>query len=151
MTSKQSTLRLALPDDLRAWIEQQADDIGCDAATWIRMQLVAARKGANGAVVPLATFTRDIGLPHPEPRQAEEDAWRGPIEDEPSSAPPEAIAALVERTLSHSESSEPSAASLPPMEMFAKSPDAAAAPNGATRALSIPPRRYAGTNNPPGL
>jgi len=153
MTSKQPALRLALTDDLRAWIETQAQDIGCDAATWIRMQLVAARKAASGAIPPVATFTRDIGLPRPEPRQADPDAWRGSIEDDPTMATEaiEAIGGAVERALAEAENSGATLPTPEPVEMFARTPAGASPSNGATRALSVPPRRYSGNNNPPGL
>jgi len=152
---KPHTLRLPLPDDLLEWIETQADDLGCDAATWIRMQLVAMRKAASGLVsMPTVFRAQPVSVP-PEACQGEaepmQDAWRGPVEDEPSDAAPAAIDAVVEKALIMTEASGPDAGPLPPIEMFAKSPDAAAAPNGATRALSVPPRRYSGANQPPGL
>lgn len=51
-TSKQA-LRINISDDLRSWLDAQAEDLGCDAATWVRMLVTAARKqGAVALDVP---------------------------------------------------------------------------------------------------
>jgi len=80
-----SDLTLTLAPDLREWIDAQATDIGCDAATWVKMLLVARRKGRGAIEVP----TQPLPLlpahapfpPRAEPNYSlnvlDDDAWRG--------------------------------------------------------------------------
>ena len=45
--SKDVALIVALPPDLKAWVDAKAADIGLEAVTWLRMQVFAMRKAEN--------------------------------------------------------------------------------------------------------
>lgn len=48
---KDVALIVALPADLKTWIDEQASDMGLEAVTWVRMQLFQMRKRAGQAAV----------------------------------------------------------------------------------------------------
>lgn len=79
--AKPNTLRIHLTDEQMQWVASQADDIGCDPATWIRMLVVAASKGRNAPTPPVAMHSHAV-WPQPYPTaghvaQMPDDAWRG--------------------------------------------------------------------------
>jgi hypothetical protein len=105
--SKDISIRVGLPPDLKEWVDAQAADIGANAAIWIRMLVVAARKGyaaPRGPQAPPAAAPRlermvtrgeidaalarrglagEAGADAADPAVVDPDAWRGPVEDEP--------------------------------------------------------------------
>lgn len=50
--AKDVALIVALPADLKVWIDEQAADMGLEAVTWVRMQLFQMRK--RGTPTPTA-------------------------------------------------------------------------------------------------
>jgi hypothetical protein len=94
--SKDIGIVVALPPALKEWVDAQAEDIGVNAAIWIRMLVVAAAKGRNAlpqgpiAFRPAMETPRvprfQIGtteLPEGDPAaDVDLDVWRGPVEDE---------------------------------------------------------------------
>jgi hypothetical protein len=51
-TSKDERLVIRMPSELREWIDAQAEEIGLDAAAWVRMRLTQQMRGKLTA--PLA-------------------------------------------------------------------------------------------------
>ena len=152
-------MRIIFAPELRAWIDAQAEDIGCDAATWVKMLVVAARK--QGCVpmatprVPAAAEPRappgTAGSVQQHPLVGDydaqamvdansQDSWRGPVEDAPGDAVSRDIADVIEQKLAEA---EVSGATVPaqPVEMFSSRPPAPVG-SGTTRALRSPPSRY---------
>jgi len=147
--SKQSGIRAVIPPgELAEWVQHQAEDIGCDAATWIRMLVVAARKQGRAAIptprVPVLASPAGSGLQYAD---NQEDAWRGPVEDEPAGEASEAeIAAMIEGKLAEADAQGMTASAAEPVEMFASRPPAPGA--GSTWALRAPPPRYSAGSQP---
>lgn len=148
-------IRIVLSPELTAWVGIQAEDIGCDAATWIRMLVVAARKQER---VPLptprvpapASVSSDLQRPYAAGPDdiSSDDTWRGPVEEEPAGEASSAdIAAIIEGKLAEAEAAGAMASPGQPVEMFSSRPPPPAS-SGTTRALRAPPPRYSTGSQP---
>jgi hypothetical protein len=101
MATKAKTIRITVSDDLKAWIDAEAEDVGLDATSWVKMILVAKRKGRS--VIPVSTPSEAIApslpalpghlpLPlRPDPGYSlnlplDDDSWRGPVDNSPPGA-----------------------------------------------------------------
>lgn len=162
MSKSPPGLRIIIPPDLKAWIEAEAEELGCDAATWLRMLAVDARRHGRKLTfpqygqpvqreLPLQPMQRNAALHPSAPSVPDDDAWRGPVEDAPAGAEqPEAnaaeINAIIERQLANAEADGALTPPPPPTEMFARSPPQAG--SDGTRALSRPPSKYGAAAQP---
>lgn len=101
MATKAKTIRITVSDDLKAWIDAEAEDVGLDATSWVKMILVAKRKGRS--VIPVSTPSEAIAPslpalpghlplpPRPDPGYSlnlplDDDSWRGPVDNSPPGA-----------------------------------------------------------------
>jgi len=150
---KSTTIRLTIAPDLKAWIDLQAEDIGCDAATWVKMLVVAARKGLAMPSGPLPVVIPQFSFPSPtvlgqdlrtystSTAASADDAWRGPVEDQPvdTATTPE-MSALLAAKLAEAEANGSLNPPLPPQEVFAQ-PSQVFHGKG-LRVLVRPPAKY---------
>ena len=99
--TKDAGILVAIPPDLKAWVDAQAEDIGVNAAIWIRMLVFAARKGRGIPHVQPAEAPRFEARIEASPRyqleasqawqpadsvSTDPDAWRGPVDDDAGDA-----------------------------------------------------------------
>jgi hypothetical protein len=168
--SKEISIRVALLPDLKEWVDAQAQDIGATAAIWIRMLIVAARKGhvvqfGQPAEAPRFEARMVSARPYqPEASQSgqlststgnasDPDAWRGPIEDEPAEDGQGGgvdVDAIVANRVAEADASGLTAPAQP-YEAFASPPGAAVlgpANGGGARSLRRPPPAYSPAMQP---
>lgn len=168
--SKDIGIRITLPPDLKAWVDEQAEDIGANAAIWIRMLVVAARKQRTqaprfqiGTAGNAATSAWSPGLVvHAESEfhdamplpggEADPDAWRGPVDDAPGDVQTSGVDvdAIVADRVAEADAAGLTAAAQP-YEAFAASPAAPVlgpANGGGARALRRPPPAFSPANQP---
>lgn len=141
-----------IPPDLRAWIEAEAEELGCDAATWLRMLAVDARRHGRKLAFPQygPPAQRELPLPErhvilpdaPVPTLGDDDGWRGPVEEEPQPATNAELEAVIARKLAEAEAAGATQPAVP-TEMFARQPPGLQAGGGSIRALSRPAPKYA--------
>jgi hypothetical protein len=151
--SKDIGVVVALPPDVKAWVDAQAEDTGINAAIWIRMLVFQARKrGApTTGIVPQLTVTRDASfVPHYEVPaavldDADPDAWRGPVDEDASGID---VDAMVAGRLTAAESAGLTAQPQEPYEAFGKPPAMTVFPTGAVRALRRPVSQYSPATQP---
>lgn len=87
---------VAIPPDLKAWVDAQASEIGVNAVIFIRMLVFKARRDnanvglpSHGPVaaprVGAAVVVRaplQVSAPSPDAQAPDPDAWRGAVEDD---------------------------------------------------------------------
>lgn len=145
--SKDIGILVAIPPELKAWVDSQAEDIGLNAAIWIRMLVFQARKrrGAAPKSAVVETDVAEIFAPtrfvEPVPQPHADDDWRGPVDDETEPpTDPAAVEALVAGRLAEAEA-----------QGLTQSSDQsvmAPAPAGNVRALVRPAPKYSPAAGP---
>lgn len=58
-TAKDDRLVIRMPQALREWIDAKADEVGLDAASWVRMRLTLEMRGMPPAPAAPETFVLD--------------------------------------------------------------------------------------------
>jgi hypothetical protein len=164
---------VALPPELKEWVEAQAEDIGVNAAIWIRMLVFAAWKGRASVapVLPPAGGPSRHALGHAVTHSAidaaldqqpyapflppadvadDPDAWRGPVDDESGGdASGVDIEEMIASRLADVDTSGP-VSRMPPVEAFGPPPhaDIVYGSTGGVRSLHRPPIPFAAGNQP---
>lgn len=141
MSKSPPGIRVTISPELRAWIDAQAEDHGCNAATWIGIALKQLMKQGFVLAGPLQSRLPPQPAPPPEwyAQPSDNDAWRGPVEEAPQPAASPELEAILERKLAEAEAA--GATMVPvPTEMFARMPPQPE--SGTLRALSRPAPKY---------
>jgi hypothetical protein len=167
--TKDAGIVVAIPPDLKEWVDAQAEDIGVNAAIWIRMLVFAARKGRGAPAAPVAPV--HAALPAPsgevtvlqwrdgvqplhgasiEASNVDRDAWRGAVDDEPASeASGVDVDAMIAARVAEADASG-AFETMAPVEAFGSPPQADIVYGGfgGVRSLHRPPMAFAAGNQP---
>jgi hypothetical protein len=159
--TKDAGIIIAIPPDLKDWVDAQAEDIGVNAAIWIRMLVFAARKGRAAPVslqalvappshhgVPVRVVEE---LPPSGDGAADPDAWRGPVDDEAGDAQASGVDvdAMVANRLAEVDAAGP-VERMAPVEVFGppQQADIIYGGFGGVRSLRRPAPAYSPANQP---
>jgi hypothetical protein len=155
--TKDAGILVALPRDLKEWVDAQAEDIGVNAEIWIRMLVFAARKGRASvsppslpriaAPVPAAESTVLEWQEGVQPLYGDPDAWRGPVDDDSRGETSGVdIDAMIAARVADADAAGAFAPPSPPIEMFGRPP--AEYGVGGVRSLHRPPVPFTAGNQP---
>jgi hypothetical protein len=151
--TKDAGILVAIPPDLKEWVDAQAEDIGVNAAIWIRMLVFAARKGraapiGQPAAMPAIAWTLPATQPAAwpvDPGQAGQphdlDDWRGPADDAAADAAGVDVDAIIAARVAEADAAGLTAQAQP-YEAFAAGPPQQAVPAGNVRSLRRPAPLY---------
>lgn len=143
--TKDTGILVPIPPDLKEWVDAQAEDIGVNAAIWIRMLVFAARKKHFAPLIQ-AQIAQAIPAHTAQAIQPVEydaagntidpDAWRGPVDDDTADASID-VDAIIDSRLAEAEAAGVTAPAQQPYEAFG-APPPNVTPIGGARALRRP-------------
>jgi len=154
--TKDIGLLIAIPPDLKAWVDAQAEDIGLNAEIWIRMLVFQARKRRAGAAQempppvqsgPTEVWSTGWGEPATGPYPRNDDAWRGPTDDEPPDITVD-VEAMIANRVAEAESAGLTQSAAQPYEAFAAGPPPSSAGASNVRSLRRPPPQFSPSLQP---